>query len=197
MTWRVARSLDVLLAEVNAAAPNRSKISDGSIGDAAHASRDSDHNPWRRGADGMPVVGARDFTHDPADGLDCNKLASSVAALLGKHSALGSGAYVIWNRRIISRDRLGEGWRAYTGSNPHDKHCHVSVCTSPAGFDSTAPWNVFAKPVPPKPPKPTRGERVDHALDDLDKAVVGPGRRGRLIRRAKRLLRRIKPTVRR
>ena len=44
MAWRVARSLDVLLGQLNALAPERSKASDGSIGDAAHASRSSDHN---------------------------------------------------------------------------------------------------------------------------------------------------------
>lgn len=140
MTWRVARSLDVLLAELNAAAPNRSKLSDGSIGDAAHASRSSDHNPWVIDSDGIGVVRARDFTHDPADGLDCNQLAPFLAGLLGEHPALRSGAYVIWNRRIISRDRISEGWRPYTGSNPHDHHLHLSVALDEAGYDSTAPW---------------------------------------------------------
>jgi hypothetical protein len=46
MAWRVARSLEVLLGQFNAACPGRSKASDGSIGDAAHATRDSDHKPW-------------------------------------------------------------------------------------------------------------------------------------------------------
>lgn len=31
MTWRVAKSLEVLLAQINAIAPNRDKSSDGSI----------------------------------------------------------------------------------------------------------------------------------------------------------------------
>lgn len=140
MSWRVARALDVLLGEINAAAPNRSKISDGSIGDAAHASRESDHNPWVIDSDGVGVVRARDYTHDPAGGLDCNDLAVHLAGLLGEHPALRSGAYVIWNRRIISRDRISEGWRPYTGSNPHDHHLHLSVGLDQAGYDSRAPW---------------------------------------------------------
>ena len=139
MTWRVARSLDVLLAELNAGAPNRSKISDGSIGDASHASRSSDHNPWVIHG-GVGIVRARDFTHDPRGGLDCNWLAGELADLIGVHPALGSGGYIIWNRRIFSADRRGEGWRSYSGSNPHDHHLHVSVATSPGGFDSTQPW---------------------------------------------------------
>lgn len=156
MSWRVARSLDVLLGEINAAAPKRSKISDGSIGDAAHATRSSDHNPWVT-LGGQGIVRARDFTHDPRNGLDCNKLAERLAALLavGGHPALRSGAYIIWNRRIMSFDRRGEGWRYYSGSNPHDKHLHVSVTTDPHGFDNSAQWGVMVdrETLPDRAPK--------------------------------------------
>lgn len=143
MSWRVARSLDVLLNEVNEMAPRRSKVSDGSIGDAAHATRSSDHNPWVQHG-GQGIVRARDFTHDPLHGLDCNDLASDLAGLIlgGFHPACRSGAYVIWRSRILSFDRRGEGWRPYSGSNPHDKHLHISVATDPAGFDSALPWLV-------------------------------------------------------
>lgn len=142
--WRVARSLDVLLAELDNAAPLRSRVSDGSIGDAAHASRVSDHNPWVT-LDGVGIVRARDFTHDPAGGLDCNQLAERLADLMrtGSHPACRSGAYVIWNRRILSHDRRAEGWRRYDGENPHDKHLHLSVALAPDGFDSTARWGVM------------------------------------------------------
>lgn len=142
-SWRDARSLDVLLDEVNASAPLRSKVSDGSIGDAAHASRDSDHNPWVQFG-GQGIVRARDFTHDPANGLDCNDLAEVLTTLIatGAHPACRSGAYVIWRSRIYSFDRRHEGWRPYSGSNPHDKHLHISVATDPAGFDSTRTWLV-------------------------------------------------------
>lgn len=133
---RQARSLDTLLAEVNEAAQNRNKASDGGLGDPAHATRVSDHNPNREG-----VWRARDFTHDPPR-MDAGKLAEQVAAMLGKHPALGPGAYVIFNRRIISTSRLREGWRRYTGSNAHTQHVHVSVGTS--GYDSTLPWNVLS-----------------------------------------------------
>lgn len=142
MSWRVADSLGVLLDEINAAAPNRSTISDGSIGDAAHASRTSDHNPWVIDSNGVGVVRARDFTHDPADGCDAGAIAEAVRRLgLAGHPALGSGAYVIWDRRIAS-DTHGWVWRTYSGSNPHSHHVHVSVATAAAGYDSTAPWGV-------------------------------------------------------
>lgn len=144
MSWRVARSLDVLLNELNAAAPRRNKASDGSIGDAAHATRTSDHNPWVVYG-GQGIVRARDFTHDPANGLDCQELATALAALIavGAHPACRSGAYVIWQGHIYSFDRRHEGWRRYSGSNPHNHHLHLSVATDPAGFDSTTAWRVI------------------------------------------------------
>lgn len=135
MSYRKAKALDTLFNECNKLAPRRSRASDGWIGDAAHASRDSDHNPWTKDRRGVGVVRAADVTHDPANGLDGERLAKHLAAQLGKHPALGSGAYVIWRSRIISTDRLREGWRPYGGSNPHDKHVHLSLGYS--GYDST------------------------------------------------------------
>jgi hypothetical protein len=145
MAWRVARSLDILLGQLNALAPRRSKASDGSIGDAAHATRDSDHNPWYVFG-GQALVTARDFTHDPAGGLDCHQLA---AALVGRRDPRIK--YVIWNRRILSGNPGPSPWRwrAYSGSNPHTKHLHVSVVASPA-CDSPTSWAGIS-PAPPLP----------------------------------------------
>lgn len=140
MSWRLARSLEALRGELDQLAPRRSKVSDGSIGDAAHASRDSDHNPWVKDRSGVGVVRAIDVTHDPKGGMDCQLLAEHLAERLGKHSALGSGAYVIFRSRIISTDRLKEGWRSYSGSNPHDKHLHVSVGVN--SYDSPEAWGL-------------------------------------------------------
>lgn len=147
---RQARSLDVLLAEINAAHGDRSKISDGGLGDPAHAARVSDHNANEAG-----VWRARDFTDDrvddnrdgdDADMLDCDKLAARLVAMYHQepvHPAMSSGAYTIWQSRIYSYDRRREGWRPYSGPNPHDKHLHQSVATAASGYDSTAPWGVM------------------------------------------------------
>ena len=137
---RQALALDALLAEINAYAPHRSKASDGGLGDPAHAARASDHNPNAAG-----VWRARDFTNDPPGGLDCDALAAWLedAIRKGEHPALGSGAYIIWDRRIFSRNRQDEGWRPYSGPNPHNKHLHLSVATAASGYDSTLPWGVF------------------------------------------------------
>lgn len=140
--YREAASLKTLRAEIDAYAPDRSTASDGWIGDEAHATRDSDHNPWVIDAQGIGVVRARDITHDPAGGMDCHWLATRLASQLRRLPALRSGAYLIWNRRIISADRLDEGWRTYTGTNPHDKHLHVSVALAPDDYDDTTTWGI-------------------------------------------------------
>ena len=133
MTWRVAGGLDVLLRELDAAAPKRSRVSDGSIGDAAHASGDSDHNPWvKDGATG--VVTARDFTHDPAHGADMHGFSDALRA--SRDSRI---KYIVWNRRIMSSTIAPWTWRPYLGSNPHTSHLHLSVQPSKYLYDSTRP----------------------------------------------------------
>src|SRR6185295_11246983 len=138
--WRVAKSLLKLRRQVDAKAPRRSKASDGTIGDAAHASRASDHNPWvRDGA--MGVVTAMDITHDPANGCDANVLAEAILA-----SQDVRVKYVIWNRRIASSYEVNGVapwiWRPYGGTNPHTKHMHLSVLPEKAAFDSEAAWAI-------------------------------------------------------
>lgn len=145
---RQARSLDTLVAEVNALSPDRSKISDGGLGDLAHSSRTSDHNPNAAG-----VWRARDFTDDDTDDdrdggdfgdvFDCDWLAEQLVAMYHApvvHPAMRSGAYTIYKGRIYSYDRRSEGWRPYFGPNAHDHHLHQSVATAASGYDSTAPW---------------------------------------------------------
>lgn len=143
-SWRVARSLDHLLAQLNDAAPDRSRASDGSIGDAAHASRNSDHNPWVVYG-GLGVVTARDFTHDPADGLDCEDLYQALVSSRDPRIK-----YIIWNRTITSGATGSAPWtrRSYAGSNPHDKHLHLSVQPVRSLFDDTSSWQIRTGPQP-------------------------------------------------
>jgi hypothetical protein len=117
MNWRLAASLATLRAQVNTAWPERSKASDGTIGDAAHAARASDHNPNSRG-----VVCALDLTHDPAHGCDAGEIAEALRVSRNPRIK-----YVIWNRRLFSSLTRPWEWREYDGLNPHTKHVHVSV----------------------------------------------------------------------
>lgn len=147
MAWRVAKSLNQLLAEIDASAPNRSKVSDGSIGDENHQNTNSDHNPWCCGW----VVTARDFTHDPNGGFDSyayaewqRKRCRGDILIDGKRETRVK--YIISNRKIASPTQ-NWAWRTYTGSNPHDHHCHLSVdCTAEGGaMDSVTKWGWTAQ----------------------------------------------------
>lgn len=134
MPWRVAKSLDVLLKQLNEKFPGRSTASDGAIGDAAHAATKSDHNPNSKG-----VVQARDFTHDPDDGLDIAKLASWLVASRDKRIK-----YIIVNAKIIAGGDGPSPWvpREYKGANAHKKHLHLSVKDDPKLYDDTTPWDL-------------------------------------------------------
>ncbi|WP_222019981.1 hypothetical protein [Rhizobium laguerreae] len=140
LVWRSAQSIATLLRQVNQMAPRRNKASDGIIGDAAHATRDSDHNPWVLDA-GKGVVTAIDITNDPRNGCSAEAIAERVRA-----SRDPRVKYIIWNRRI-SHYQAKDGvppwaWKRYAGSNPHDKHVHISVRPEKALYDSTNPWSV-------------------------------------------------------
>jgi hypothetical protein len=139
--WRVARSLLVLRDQVNQAAPRRNKASDGTIGDAAHCRRQSDHNPWVRDGN-IGVVTAMDITHDVSGGCDAGTIAESI-----RGSRDPRVKYIIWNRRIANSSPINGNpawtWRNYTGSNPHNKHCHISVKSDKSSFDSTLPWQFM------------------------------------------------------
>lgn len=147
MAWRLAKSLEKLRAQVNQKWPARSRNSDGSIGDAKHASRASDHNPWvKDGA--MNIVTAIDITHDPKSGCDSYALAEC-----WRRSRDPRIKYIISNGRIASQDK-GWTWRKYTGSNPHNHHVHISVMAAKKFYDDVAEWplEIGAMPEAAKSP---------------------------------------------
>lgn len=146
MTWRLAKSLERLREQVNVQWPGRSKESDGSIGDEAHASRSSDHNPWVSDG-GVGVVTAIDITHDPRAGCDSQALAEVLRASRDPRIK-----YIISNRRICSSETRPWEWRAYTGSNPHNHHVHISVKPDQELFDDVKPWDLTAAPLPQPSP---------------------------------------------
>ena len=140
MGYRLAKALVTLRAQINEMSPNRDKESDGWIGNAEHASRNSDHNPWVR-HHGEGIVTAIDIDHDPSEGVDGLELRDQLIKSRDKRIK-----YIIWNRRIANRDPIGGAaawaWRPYTGSNPHDHHAHISVRPDKALYDSRNPWRL-------------------------------------------------------
>lgn len=144
MAWpnnpRPARSITKLRLQINERWPNRSKMSDGLLGDARHQASTSDHNAWVK--DGtVGVVTAIDVTHDPANGCDAGKLAEALADSEDKRIK-----YIIWNRQIASSYPAHgyEAWerRPYNGANPHTKHIHISVKADKELYDDDDEWEI-------------------------------------------------------
>ena len=112
-----------VLRQATAIKPSRKKASDGLLPSAAHIKQSptSDHNT------GYAV----DLTHDPESGVDC----SDIFEKLKEDKRV---KYLIFNKKIWSKDKARLGNRPYTGSNPHTKHLHISINN---GYgDDTSPW---------------------------------------------------------
>lgn len=101
----------------------------------------------------MGIVTARDFTHDPAKGMDIDRLTDELAASRDPRIK-----YIIANGYILDSRPGNNPWRwvKYTGSNPHTKHFHLSVNTN--NCDDARPWNLpsfgGAAPTPAPAPAP-------------------------------------------
>ena len=172
--WRLAKGLEMLRSQVNARWSNRSKESDGSIGNAEHSARESDHNPDTDG-----VVKAIDITHDPLHGFNSYDFADML--MKNRDARI---KYVISNRRIGSGNAGPQPWiwRKYTGANPHDHHCHISIKKDAAHFDSVAEWKIDGGPIIADPhfvpPPPlvivgTMGKNVEELQAVLGVKITG------------------------
>jgi hypothetical protein len=119
MKPRLSKLVVQLREQADDAYPDRKRDSDGTIGDAKHSSRKSDHNP-------DPDTG-----YVRAIDLDADfDKSSSTAAYVADQIRIAARtdkriAYVIFNKKIASARSLWR-WRKYTGVNPHTKHIHVS-----------------------------------------------------------------------
>lgn len=121
MSWWVSAAATRLRQQANQVAPNRSKVSDGTIGNAEHSARTSDHNPRPDGE-----VCALDLTNDPAGGLDAHRLARETVDD-------PRVKYCISNGRIKSKRFRLLGWRPYFGRNRHKSHAHWSFYPNQPG----------------------------------------------------------------
>ena len=131
MTYYLIPALVKLRDEVNERYPKRDKTSDGWIGDTAHQARPSSHNPdYKHGG----AVRAIDIDVDDRD-PDRDLRMQVVNAAIRDPRVW----YVISNGTIWSRTH---GWKArkYTGSNPHNKHVHVSAVEDPKLWTNTDTW---------------------------------------------------------
>lgn len=177
MAWRNAKATMKLREQINAKFPNRSKKSDGTIGDEKHQSRSSDHNPWV--VDGKErVVTALDITNDPAHGISSREVAEALIASKDKRIK-----YVIADGEIASGTGQGKTawqWRKYSGANGHYHHFHISVKSDEASYDNDADWRLDDLAVDPvavaQPPK------------DPGKPLLLKGNKGLIVRELQNLL---------
>jgi hypothetical protein len=102
---------------------DRDRRSDGWIADARHvAAGTSDHIPDPK----TGIVRAIDIDRDvhKSGKPDLMPYIADQIRLAAKRGEKRI-SYIIFSGRIAS-SRLGWRWRKYTGSNPHNHHCHVS-----------------------------------------------------------------------
>jgi len=151
-SWVLVPCLERLFVEFDHIAPARATVSDGKVGDTAHAQTSSDHNPDETGtvpihdADKINEVHAIDVTATLNESdLTMERV---VQFLLGR---CRSGAerrlrYIIYARRIWS---ASSGWsqKAYTGPSAHIEHAHFSASYESALEASTASWHLEDIPV--------------------------------------------------
>lgn len=132
--WKLAPCLVVMFDEADKRDPTRDDSSDGSIGNAEHQARTSDHNP-----DGGWVC-AGDIDDDD--------------------DQLSPGVHLLRQHLVASKDPrvkylIHEGtiWKAYenrglapwtpqvyTGLNAHKSHLHISVWNTPEARNDRSPW---------------------------------------------------------
>lgn len=171
MTWTVAPAARAALDQADALAPGRDSRKDGTVGDLAHSTRASWHNPNVRRQTVRPQydpageVLAFDVTHDPDSGFDAH---AQVRAAVERddpriYEAISCG-------RIWTRLRADEGWRPYGGSNPHTEHAHVSLTW--AHRDDTSPWWLEEDEDVMSPAQEAKLDRVLALLE----ALVAPRR---------------------
>ena len=135
MSWRLAKSLVKLREQINAAYPGRDKTSDGSIGDAKHASRKSDHNPWIT-YQGQGIVTAADIDEDVDSTGSVEHIVRAIQA-----SRDARVKYIIYEGRITTPADITK-WKPYKGVNPHKHHAHISVKSDPKLFDDARDWFI-------------------------------------------------------
>lgn len=130
LVTRATPAAIAVLRQATALRPKRKKASDGLLPSAAHIkqSPNSDHNT------GYAV----DLTHDPENGIDCVEM----FVRLQEDKRV---KYLIFQGKIWSQKN---GVYSYTGSNPHNKHLHISI-KEDCGDDKSAwfPWLGKAKAV--------------------------------------------------
>lgn len=136
--WKLVAGATTLRDQVNKRWPDRDKRSDGALGDAAHAARESDHNP-----DSQGYVHAIDIDEDLRGSKNDNQwLADQIGAYARmRRSGWERLKYMIYENRIASGTHASQFW---TWRNDptigHEHHMHISFSTK--GQQDGSIWQI-------------------------------------------------------
>jgi hypothetical protein len=134
--WRVAHAIRTFGEQIMALRGHTDSYPvDGTLGDLAHSSRVSDHNPDENG-----IVRALDFYEHKLGFVD----EVFEAMRLARDPRV---KYAIHDKRMFASYDAAGGpawqWREYTGANGHVTHGHLSVL--PTGDNDSRPFTVTNK----------------------------------------------------
>ena len=121
MKPHLCKAGETLREQVNARFVSRDTRSDGWLGDLAHQSRPSDHNP----AQPNGVVRAIDIDRDLSGSAKPDLMPYLADQLRECAKTDKRIAYIIFDGKIASSKKSWT-WRTYDGINKHNHHCHVS-----------------------------------------------------------------------
>lgn len=149
-SWKLVPCLQALRDEFDEVAPNRDHSSDGTIGDAAHQERSSNHNPDdtpgsktpQTDSDSNPDVRALDVD---ASGPWPSPMTFDLAVnhIRKRHKSGNDNRLIeiIWNRHI-STPSTDWNWIPYNGSNAHTAHAHFGASSNSSKEADTSPWGL-------------------------------------------------------
>jgi hypothetical protein len=142
MAWFKAAWIDPFFSALDTIAPNRDRRTDGTIGDLAHSTGTSGHNPddtagvkaERTDADTRPEVRAADAGIVLRTAITMQQVVDAILAYPPDRNRL---IYIIFDGYVYS---AGSGWarRKYTGADPHRTHVHLSG--HPDADNDGRPW---------------------------------------------------------
>lgn len=164
-------SLVRLRSDLNTRFPFRRKDSDGWIGDLAHQTGSSGHNPDESGrgeyedADSVDEVRAIDIDKDlGGPNTPRSVMWAVIYAVIATPADRNRLRYVIFNGRIASAS-AGWVWRDYYGDNRHDEHAHFSG--NPSNDEDASAWRSVLDGVPTTVGGIMAGEAADRILTTL------------------------------
>lgn len=138
---------EILRRQVNARFPKRDKASDGWIGDRAHQSRKSDHNP-----DAKNWVHALDIDENMGkagkwrNGLTARRLANQLIKY-ARTDLPGADRvkYVVYEEQIASGTYKHTWWRFRGKGYGHTQHIHVSFTEAAQKDDQLWPLPILTR----------------------------------------------------